>query len=101
MMISDYIPQLISKDSKRNSEEIGKRATLHQLQRIYAFPANLKEAQVHAIASEFGYKCARLKSGELVPECPCCEKTVCTVQIPICYQTIWKPPELGQEVYLL
>jgi uncharacterized protein YegP (UPF0339 family) len=61
----------------------------------------LKEAQVHKIASKFGYRHHKLANGENVPVCPCCENHTSTMDIPLCYSTTPDPPQEGNQVFLV
>lgn len=72
-----------------------------KLDRIYDYPANYKEAQIHKIATKYGYKSKTLMDGEEVPICPCCENKPSTLDIPICYSTHPEPPADGNPVFLL
>ena len=68
---------------------------------MYRYPANLKEARVHKLASKFGYKNPELKNKEKVHTCPCCENLISTMEIPLCYSTTPQKPEEDQDVFLV
>jgi hypothetical protein len=74
---------------------------MEKLSRLYRFPANYKEAQVHAHASKFGKSHQKLKDGTLVPVCPCCENLTSTKLIPLCYHTTPSPPQPGEEIFMI
>lgn len=43
-----------------------------KLDRMYKYPASLKEAEVHKLASKFGYRHSKLRNDEKVHVCPDC-----------------------------
>jgi hypothetical protein len=49
----------------------------------YAYPANLKMAQIHRKATKFGFK-KNLK-GEIPEVCPCCNIRTDSEPISLCY----------------
>lgn len=72
-----------------------------KLDRLYKYPASLKEAKVHKLSSAFGYRHYKLANGESVPVCPCCENRTSTMEIPLCYPTTPDPPQEGNPVFLV
>jgi len=72
-----------------------------RLNRMYKYPADYKEAKVHEMATRFGYSYNKLKDGETVPVCPCCQNLTSTMEINICYSTSPNKPEVGQPVFLV
>lgn len=68
---------------------------------MYRYPADYEEAKVHEMASRFGYRHNKLKNGEQVPVCPCCQNYTSTIEIEICYGTSPRKPEVGAPVFLV
>ena len=72
-----------------------------RINRVYAFPASQKAAEVHRRATKFGYNAPTMKDGSETPICPCCENPVNTVEIPLCYGTSPGTVTDGERVFLL
>jgi hypothetical protein len=68
---------------------------------MYRFPASNKEADIHKRANRFGYNAPFMKDETAAPICPCCENSVNTVPIPLCYGTSPDPIVAGEAKFLL